>query len=327
MLVSLGLYPLAEKVYRLLLLRQDLDVEAMASELSTTNDQVRTALDHLAELALLLPSWESPGSFRPVSPQVGLQVLLQQRQAELARQQNQIAEAESAIAAIVSEYSDAQQDGQRPGADWLLGMDAIQARIERLSAEAVCEVASMMPGGAQDPQLIEAAKCLDRQVRDRGVDIRTIGLDSMRNDGPTLAYAEWLVEMGAQVRTVPTLPIRMLIYDRRVAFLPVDASNTQVGAVQVSESGTVVAVLALFDQIWNAATPIGSQPHKDEAGLLPQERHLLKLLAEGMTDEAAGHHLGLSQRTVRRMMAAIMERLGARSRFEAGLRAARQGWL
>ncbi|WP_327088501.1 LuxR C-terminal-related transcriptional regulator [Nonomuraea sp. NBC_01738] len=327
MLVSLGVYPLAEQVYRLLLARTGLEVAAIAQELSITEAQVREVLDHLAELALLQPSWESPGGFRPVSPQVGLQVLLQRRQVEMRRQQKQIAEAESAIASLVSEYSDLHPAAYHPGAEPILGMDAIQTRIERLAADTVFEVVSMMPGGAQEPELIDAAKLLDRQVLHRGVAIRTMGLNSIRNDPPTMAYAEWLSENGAHVRTVPTLPIRMLVYDRSIAFLPLDTGNTRVGAVQVSDSGTVTAVLALFDQIWNVATPIGTPLIKDQEGLLPQERQLLKLLAEGLTDEAAGHHLGLSQRTVRRMMAGIMERLGARSRFEAGLRAAEKGWL
>ncbi|WP_344835702.1 LuxR C-terminal-related transcriptional regulator [Nonomuraea dietziae] len=37
----------------------------------------------------------------------------------------------------------------------------------------------------------------------------------------------------------------------------------------------------------------------------------------GLTDEGAGRQLGLSPRTIRRMMADIMKRLDARSRFEA----------
>jgi DNA-binding NarL/FixJ family response regulator len=53
----------------------------------------------------------------------------------------------------------------------------------------------------------------------------------------------------------------------------------------------------------------------------------LKLPAQGLTDEAAAARLGVSHRTARRMMAELMERLGARSRFEAGLRAAQRGWL
>lgn len=51
------------------------------------------------------------------------------------------------------------------------------------------------------------------------------------------------------------------------------------------------------------------------------------LLAKGLTDETAAGRLGVSLSTIRRSMAAIMERLGARSRFEAGLRAAHMGWL
>jgi DNA-binding NarL/FixJ family response regulator len=37
--------------------------------------------------------------------------------------------------------------------------------------------------------------------------------------------------------------------------------------------------------------------------------------------------LDVSRRTVRRMMARLMKILGTRSRFEAGVRAAKRGWL
>ncbi|MYU47954.1 hypothetical protein GTV15_12550, partial [Streptomyces sp. SID7803] len=43
--------------------------------------------------------------------------------------------------------------------------------------------------------------------------------------------------------------------------------------------------------------------------------------------EAVSRHLSISLRTVRRHMSALMERLDAGSRFEAGLKAARNGWL
>ncbi|MFF7729079.1 response regulator transcription factor [Streptomyces sp. NPDC008001] len=57
------------------------------------------------------------------------------------------------------------------------------------------------------------------------------------------------------------------------------------------------------------------------------ERALLSFIAQGHTDESAAAQLHVSPRTARRMTASIMERLGARSRFEAGLKAARLGWL
>jgi DNA-binding NarL/FixJ family response regulator len=46
-----------------------------------------------------------------------------------------------------------------------------------------------------------------------------------------------------------------------------------------------------------------------------------------MTDEAISRHLGWSYRTTRRRIAALLHTLGADTRFQAGLHAARRGWL
>ncbi len=75
------------------------------------------------------------------------------------------------------------------------------------------------------------------------------------------------------------------------------------------------------------ARPVAAEPPGEPAGLLPHERELLRILAAGHSDETAARRLGVSVRTVRRMMAGICERLDARSRFQAGILAARQGWI
>lgn len=51
------------------------------------------------------------------------------------------------------------------------------------------------------------------------------------------------------------------------------------------------------------------------------------MLAGGLTDEAMARKLGLSERTVRRLVSEPTERLGAASRFQAGVCAVRLGWL
>ena len=56
-------------------------------------------------------------------------------------------------------------------------------------------------------------------------------------------------------------------------------------------------------------------------------REMLEILQLGVTDDVAAKRLGVSVRTVRRRVAAVMELLGASSRFEAGVRAAQAGWL
>ncbi|WP_399095000.1 response regulator transcription factor [Streptomyces sp. BBFR2] len=73
--------------------------------------------------------------------------------------------------------------------------------------------------------------------------------------------------------------------------------------------------------------PSGTPPAATDDTLNGKELALLRLVAEGRTDASAAGRLHVSHRTVRRMMAALMERLGARSRFEAGVKAARRGWL
>jgi DNA-binding NarL/FixJ family response regulator len=119
----------------------------------------------------------------------------------------------------------------------------------------------------------------------------------------------------------------MILVDRRLALIPLDPSNTRKGALYVTGAGLVASMLALFDQVWQIATPLGAAHDPDRDGLSAQERALLKLLAEGRTDEAAATRLGVSARTARRMMADLMERLHACSRFEAGMKAAQRGWL
>jgi DNA-binding NarL/FixJ family response regulator len=57
------------------------------------------------------------------------------------------------------------------------------------------------------------------------------------------------------------------------------------------------------------------------------ELELLALLARGMTDAAVRSRLGLSRRTFERMLRSVFDKLGARSRLEAGFLLATAGWL
>ena len=54
---------------------------------------------------------------------------------------------------------------------------------------------------------------------------------------------------------------------------------------------------------------------------------LLAQLADGAKDEQIARKLDVSLRTVRRRIAALMTDLGVDTRFQAGVEAARRGWL
>jgi DNA-binding NarL/FixJ family response regulator len=54
---------------------------------------------------------------------------------------------------------------------------------------------------------------------------------------------------------------------------------------------------------------------------------VLVLMAEGLHDDVIARRAGISTTTVRRHITAIMNRLGASSRFAAGAAAQRRGWI
>lgn len=152
-------------------------------------------------------------------------------------------------------------------------------------------------------------------------------LDSVRHHKPTVEHANWTASLGGQVRTVPSLPTRLIIVDRTTAVIPVSSEDTACGAVVLTGQGTLTALCALYESVWAGAQPLGEAAAKDIHGLSAQEAAIISLLSEGHTDEAIAKRLGVSARTARRIANDLMERLGARSRFEAGVRAVQHGWL
>jgi DNA-binding CsgD family transcriptional regulator/sugar-specific transcriptional regulator TrmB len=327
LLAALGLNTTAEAVYTAMLDHPGHGVAELAATLSLDETRVHAALDDLADLMLVRASRDRPGGLRAVSPQTGLSGMLMRQEADIAARRAEIAASRAALAQLVSERADVHSAGASRS-ERLLGMDAIQNRLETMAREERHECLGVNPGAAQHPDDLAASRPLDAATLGRGVAIRTLYQDSVRNDRATIAYAHWLLDQGGEVRTAPVLPQRLVISDRARALVPIDPDNPRKGALYVTEPGLVAAFVQLFERAWSTAVPLGASRLQDPGdGLSATEAELLRLLGSGLTDEAAGRRLGLSLRTVRRHMASIMERLHASSRFEAGIRAAQKGWL
>ncbi|MER7515644.1 helix-turn-helix transcriptional regulator [Streptomyces sp. NPDC126499] len=323
----MGLDGDTEAVYRLMLEHPSWGVERMAQALDCDRSEVTSALDRLADLALLRPSLSDPGSLRAVPPDLALEALLARQQAELARRQQEFEQSRAAVAELLADYS-VLRDGQRTGGvERLVGLDAIRARLEELACRARREALAFAPGGPQPAANRDAGRPLAEATLHRGVGLRTVYLDSVVNDPASREHAQWLVAQGAEIRTVPSLPMRMHIIDREVVLVPLDPQDSSKGAVVIHEAGALAGFCALFDQVWASGTPIGEAPARGGPEVTRQEIALLKLLSDGMTDEAAARKLGVSLRTERRMITELSTRLGAGSRFQLGQRAAELGLL
>ena len=331
MLQELGLDARTELVFRLVLEEPGLRLHEIVTRLGQDERQVRAALDRLAELCLLDSHHETDSEhagpvFHAVDPAAGLPYFLSHREAELVKEQRQL----EAAREIVSTFAvgGAQEKGRRFDVIRRLeGLDAVRERLVELAELARVECLSVLPGAARTPDTLATGRRLGGQALERGVRVRSIYQDSFRNDPKTLRYVNWLGELGAQSRTLPTLPVSMVVVDNEVAVVPLDPDDGRAGALELRSEGAVAVARSLFESLWTSATPVGPEPPRDTNGLTPQEDELLALQAKGHTDATAARLLGISLRTVRRMNAALATRMNARSRFQAGAEAARRGWI
>ncbi|MFF0433776.1 helix-turn-helix domain-containing protein [Streptomyces sp. NPDC004327] len=330
MLEALGLDTTTEAVYRAMLAEPREGAADLARRLGTTEEAVRRAWERLAGLCLVQPAEADAGRPEPVSPALGLDHLVARAQTELEEHRRRVAAARVTASRLAAEYAELRARTTPVTVEHLPDVAQIRARLAALTDSVRGEVMVFAPGGAQTEANRQAARPLNERLLGRGVVMRTVYLDSVRNDPATVAHARELTGLGGQVRTVATLPIRMTLVDREAAVVPVDSEDSSAGAVVLTGRGPLTALCSLFETVWETARPLGDTAARradDGDELDRQEAAALRLLAEGHTDEGIAKRMGLSHRTARRIATVLMERLGARSRFEAGVRAVQRGWL
>ncbi len=321
----LGLDATSEAVYRALLRYPTWGVEDLVAHLGRSESEVHAALDVLVGTGLLRPSPGGAGPYRPVSPESGLGSLLVRTEAELYRRQQEIVATREAIAEIALAYEAIRGD-RRASFERLDGAGVVRARLEEHVGKARSEYVAFLSRGGRADDMVVTDRAVDRRALERGVLVRRVFPEGFRKDAETLCHVRRLAEFGGWAKSCPTLPMSLVVVDRKVALVPLDPAEPRRGALEVTAHGVVAGLCALFEQVWAMSVPFEEAP-ADGNGLSQVERTLLRLLLDGVTDETAARRLGVSLRTVRRTMSSLMSRLGARSRFEAGARAVQRGWL
>lgn len=131
--------------------------------------------------------------------------------------------------------------------------------------------------------------------------------------------------LGEQIRVISELPTRMFILGDAHAVLPEPLGYADEPRVHIRQRSVVAALTCWFEALWSNATPV---PALDTGEARPDlRRFLLEQLVAGAQDEVIARKLGISLRTVRRRIAALMTELGVDTRFQAGVEAVRRGWI
>jgi DNA-binding CsgD family transcriptional regulator len=189
-------------------------------------------------------------------------------------------------------------------------------RLAELMAVECREHLTINTEQAFDAVSARVAAPLDRQIVQRGIRLRVIGLPPADQD--LHVGADLLRRPGCTYREALQVPLKLVVVDHRVALFPADPADLDRGYLEVSQSGVVRALVMLFEHHWaNAVDP--REQGVPEIMLSDRERELVRLLAEGHTDVSAAAQLRISSRSVTNIMRALMDRCGVDNRFQLGL--------
>lgn len=317
---------LSRQLYRVRVEHPRLSVDELAALLSVSPQEVTARQQQLAELRLLQPT--ADGAWAVRNPDVAADRLLLTAEEQVAKDRRRIAEARAELSTLTADYLEARRLTSISGQiEVVPGLDNVRVAIDDLSGLSCRSIDTMAPGGGQRYEALEAALPLDLAALERGVRVRTMFQHSARTDPRTAEYADTLTQRGGHLRSAGTFPTRMIVYDEEAVLLPLHHTQTGAGAVIVRDRAVVTVFCAVFERHWQDGTDFGLLEQPDEGGPGELDLAVLRLLAAGKKDEVVARQIGMSLRSTRRLVAALMVRLGADSRFQAGARAVARGWI
>lgn len=193
-----------------------------------------------------------------------------------------------------------------------------QPRFDALLRSARQEVVLIRSRPPQPDELRHEADALTELLR-RWVRVHVVWDERLLADPAVEEFVRWQRRTRAEVRTGAAVPATIALVDCRTALISPRSGRARV--CRCPETATMMHYLV--QGVWDAAAPMAV----DSGAAADPGQDVLRLLAGGLTDQQIARRLGVSERTVARTVARSMTELGARSRFEAGVRAARLGLL
>jgi hypothetical protein len=303
----LGVGGQAEIGYRALLTRSRWQPGDLARALAWPPELVTAVLAELRAEGLVMCSAVEAGAVRAVQPCLALPALAARR---LGGGRMPTA---AAVETFVSLHE--QTTGRLYDATPLSDMDEVTAVVERLAARVRNEIVIMAP--LYVPASYEFAEHIAEGVLRRGAGIRAV----WQADVSAPTFAMWLGDRCVSPRAAVTVPARAMVVDGLVGVV---LDNAGAGRV-VRDDTELTSLVALADRLWVQSIEVSQV----QSARPTRSRHelVLRMLAQGLTDDAIARRLGVSVRTVRGDVASAMSELDARSRFQAGVRAMQMGLL
>lgn len=319
-LEAVGLTSLEARLYEALLDGELRGVAELSAALGIGEARVRQTLRGLEEKGLVTRAPGKAPRFAPAAPEVAIESLVLRRMAQLE-------DVRGEAHRLGQRYRQASGRSADSFVEVVTGYEATLAWAMQVQRAARTEVRLIdvppyvLPPGPANPAELEMLA--------RGVKYRVLyHVTSFDSPGKRNAAQECMAA-GEEARIYAGTPIKMIIADDALAFAYDTNTEPIQDSVIVHRSFLLDQLRVLFDLLWSRAAGLSPTnihpPEGKRQGLHvePLDREILALLAAGAKDETISRQLELGLRTVRRRVAALMDLLGATTRFQAGVLAAK----
>ena len=297
-----------------------IEVSALAVMSGLTLDEARGAVARLADLGVVSTDERGATALPPRPVLSGLARDHEHALATLHQLQDELAVA----------YD---RGARSPLISFLESPEAIEQVVYRIMEASRTEVRAMQLGriGGPTPERPNSMHDAFPPAVARGCRFRVIYHRELLNDPAGAEAVGQAISMGEQARVLGDVPMTLFFGDDEECLIIVPGhQGRRVIGVSIPPSSLQRAISETFESFWRVAVPVPSwtaDRHRDPLGLDSDERVVLSLLAAGLTDERIARELGASERTVRRRILQLQERVGVTTRFQLGAQASRYGWL
>lgn len=269
---------------------------------------------------------ERPVTYAAVPPEVGLELLLAQREDDIRR-------AKLATLRLTERFH---QERAKRDVSGLIEIISGERNVSERHMAVHRSAREQLRLMARPPFILpkQENRAITIEAHENDVRVRNL-IDPRYLD----RGEEWFaaisedIAAGEAYRVMAEVPLKLVIADDRVALIPLEVRPGGIdSAVLFHSSALLDALIGVFETCWSLAFPLdllGVDEGKnwETASVTRDERELLVLLAAGVSDDVIARRLGVSHSTVQRRVHALKGRLGAATRFQAGLQASMRGWI
>jgi DNA-binding CsgD family transcriptional regulator len=313
-------------LYRALLTRAGWTLADVADILGLHPDELDKPLAVLTEMGLVRSDNDA---LTAMSPMLAEATVLGAEDLELGARRAALEGRRNTLRQLIPEWNTALSESAREAAvDVITDQTAIANVLMHFADNCASELLSVAPGRLPTTRIDGRTRIANLYSLRRGIKTRAVYQHTALRDRASRSYLHELADNGAKIRFASLVPGRSLVVDRTVALLPIPTSDPgRHGLAVVREPNVVAWVIATFEQLWAEAAPFEDviNRQQDETEFDQTLSAILRLMAEGEKDEAISRRLSISVRTCRRHIADYMAQVGATSRFQAGVIAARSG--